>query len=111
MATSLRTVGQLLKRAVRADANVLLQQQRGAADMYYKPNKHIEAWSKRREELEFEFQWDRPSTAKVVLLGIAVPLGLYHLLCYTAHKEDEWNGREERRSFMWSAAPAAPQQQ
>jgi hypothetical protein len=91
-------------------AGAQLQQRRGAADLYYKPNPQIEAWSKRREELEYEFRWTRSTIASVLIGGIVVPLGMYHFIAYTGHLEDEWNGRETGRDFMWSASPkrAAP---
>lgn len=110
MATSLRTLGQALKRLGNVEAKVQLQQQRHASDMYYKPNKHIEAWSKRREDFEYEFQWDRPSTRSVLMLGIVTPMALYHFICYTGHLEDQWAGRTSR-DFLWSQGARQQEQQ
>jgi hypothetical protein len=90
-----------------ANSATAQQQKRFASDMYIKPNKHIEEWGARRENIEYEFTWDTATTLRTIVWGVAIPAGIYSLLCYTAQQEDAWYGKPVR-AFAWWGAPAAP---
>jgi hypothetical protein len=97
---ALRLALQGLKRGVQSTGAPAVQK-RFASDLYYKPNKHVEAWGKRREDLEFEFQWDNQNTRKVVTWGVVIPIALYSFIAWSSNLEDDWAERP-RRSFLFA---------
>ena len=111
MAGLLRRLEQGCRKATQqlANSSSLQQQKRFASDLYVKPNKHIEEWATRRENIEYEFTWDTATTLKTVLWGIAIPAGIYSLLCATAQQEDAWYGKPVREFAFWSKPEPAAQ--
>ncbi len=112
MAGLLKRLEQGCRKATQQLANnTSFQQKRFASDMYIKQNKHIDEWGTRRENMEFEFTWDTPTTLKTLVWGIGIPAGIYSLLCWTAQKEDAWYGKPVREFMLWSSPEPAAQQE
>jgi hypothetical protein len=112
MAGLLRRLEQGCRKATQQLANsTTFQQKRFAGDLYVKPNKNIEEWASRRENMEFEFTWDTPTTLKTVIWGIGIPVGIYSLLCWTAQNEDAAYGKPVREFMLWSKPEPAAQKE
>ncbi|KAL6521286.1 hypothetical protein OROGR_017855 [Orobanche gracilis] len=68
-------------------------------------NRWVEEWSTARENLEFNFRWNRRNFALVGIFGIAVPLlvykGIVREFLVFQHMQDEDAGRPYRK-FWWA---------
>ncbi|KAL6560118.1 hypothetical protein OROMI_012556 [Orobanche minor] len=64
-------------------------------------NRWVEEWSTARENLEFNFRWNRRNFALVGIFGIAVPLLVYKGIVREFHMQDEDAGRPYRK-FWWA---------
>lgn len=73
-----------------------LQQQRGTHDLSVHPNKHVEQWLSKREDIDAEFVWDRKTVWHVIIGVIAIPTAIYNGLVWQAHKDDDYAGRPRR---------------
>jgi len=62
------------------------QQRRSAHELHVKPNKHVESWLSRREDIEGEFKWDKATTRAVLLGAFVLPIATYNMLVYMAHQ-------------------------
>jgi hypothetical protein len=72
------------------------QQVRANHDLSVHPNKHVEAWLARREDIDGEFVWNR-STVTHVLVGIVlIPTLIYNGIVRQAHRDDDYGGRPRR---------------
>jgi hypothetical protein len=108
MAGLLRRLEKGCRKGLQLASSPSFQQKRFAGDLYIKPNKHVEEWGTRRENIEFEFVWDTATTLKTIVWGVAIPAGIYSLVCYTAQLEDAWYGKPVREFAWWSKPAAAP---
>jgi hypothetical protein len=53
------------------------QQQRSVGNLPVKPNKYIEEWSTRRENIENEFKWDAATIRRIILVVGVLPYLFY----------------------------------
>lgn len=78
-----------------------LQQQRGTHDLSVHPNKHIEKWLSKREDIDAEFVWNRQTITHVIIGVLVIPTAIYNGLVYYAHKDDEYAERPKRWVGWW----------
>lgn len=102
-----RASGFVIQRisAGRQSGATSLQQQRANHDLSVHPNKYVEQWISRREDIEREFRWTSKTVRDVVIMGLVVPIAMYNAICWRAHEDDEYGGRKSR-DFLWSHAQA-----
>jgi hypothetical protein len=79
-----------------ARSGTSLQQQRGTHDLSVHPNKHVEQWLSKREDIDAEFVWNRQTVWHVIIGVIVVPTAIYNSLVWQAHKDDDFAGRPRR---------------
>lgn len=82
-----------------------LQQQRGTHDLSVHPNKHVEQWLSKREDIDAEFVWNNQTAWHVILGVLVIPTAIYNGLVWQAHKDDEYGDRP-KRNFLWGHAEA-----
>lgn len=73
-----------------------LQQQRGTHDLSVHPNKYVEKWLSKREDIDAEFVWNRQTITHVIIGVLVIPTAIYNGLVYYAHKDDEYAERPKR---------------
>lgn len=59
--------------------NVGAGQTRSVGNLPVKPNKFVEEFAHRRENIENEFTWDTQTISRIVIWGVLVPYGMYHM--------------------------------
>lgn len=79
-----------------ARSGTSLQQQRGTHDLSVHPNKHVEQWLSKREDIDAEFVWNRQTVWHVIIGVIVIPTAIYNSLVWQAHKDDDFAGRPRR---------------
>lgn len=79
-----------------AKAGTSLQQQRGTHDLSVHPNKHVERWLSKREDIDAEFVWNRETVWHVIIGVIVIPTAIYNGLVWQAHKDDDYGDRPRR---------------
>eukprot|EP00775_Hariotina_reticulata_P012822 gene12822-12949_t len=96
MSGALRRASGFVLQRIGAGSGRSLQQQRANHDLSVHPNKHVEAWLSRREDIEREFRWTSKTVRDVVLLVLVLPTLAYNAIVWQAHKDDEYGGRTKR---------------
>jgi len=86
-----------------ARSGTSLQQQRSTHDLSVHPNKHVEQWLSKREDIDAEFVWNRQTVWHVIIGVLVIPTAIYNGLVWQAHKDDDAGGRP-RRNFLWGHA-------
>ena len=61
------------------ELNAMKSQSRGVGNLPVKSNKYIEDFGARRETIEKEFRWDGPTIRRLLIWGLAVPVGIYKM--------------------------------
>lgn len=79
-----------------AKSGTSLQQQRGTHDLSVHPNKHVENWLSKREDIDAEFVWNRQTIWHVILGVLVIPTLIYNGHVWQAHKDDEYGDRPKR---------------
>lgn len=98
-------LGRLGGSAAARQSGSSLQQQRGTHDLSVHPNKHVEKWLSKREDIDAEFVWNRETLTHVIIGVLVIPTAIYNGLVYYAHKDDEYAERP-KRNFLWGHAEA-----
>lgn len=71
-------------------------QQRSTHDLSVHPNKHVEQWLSKREDIDAEFVWNSQTAWHVFLGVLVIPTAIYNSLVWQAHKDDDYAGRPRR---------------
>lgn len=74
-------------------------QTRSVGNMPRRADPHIEDWAKMREEVEYQFKFDRPTVASLLLWVVAVPVVVYKgIVAEFNHTDDLY--KRKRRDFL-----------
>lgn len=76
------------------------QQKRCTHDLSVHPNKHVEQWLSKREDIDAEFVWNRQTTWHVIIGVLLIPTAIYNGLVWQAHRDDDYGDRPRRCVFV-----------
>ncbi len=76
-------------------------QSRGVGNLPVKTNKYIEDFGARRETIEKEFAWDSATIRRLLVWGLAVPVGIYKMTVFEFDSADSFGGKPKRD--MWGS--------
>ncbi len=71
-------------------------QRRGVGNLPVKSNKYIEDFGTRRETIEKEFAWDSATIQRLLVWGLAVPVGIYKMMVFEFDSADSFGGKPKR---------------
>lgn len=76
-------------------------QRRGVGNLPVKNNKYIEDFGARRETIEKEFTWDSATIQRLLVWGLAVPVGSYKMMVFEFDSADSFGCKPKRD--MWGS--------
>ena len=89
-------LAQFAKTMLAEVASTSKTQTRSVGNLPVKSNKYIEDFGARRETIEKEFRWDGPTSRRLLVWGLLVPIGIYKMTCYEFDQTDEFGGKPKR---------------